>query len=216
MWPQNIKAVLFDMDGTLVDSENLHYQNTVQLCEIYGGYFSHDDDDAFMGRTMSYIFNAIKERFADSSVTFADFQKANEALFAEGITKEHLFKGVREALDYLQQKNIPLCLVTNSEKNNAEVALKKTEIWDYFDKIITSHDVANGKPHPEPYAKAADFINIAIENCMVVEDSEAGIESGLKAGAYVVAIKGSLPEDKLKKAHKIVENFAEIPFQKIF
>ncbi len=215
MWPQNIKAVLFDMDGTLIDSEGLHFQNTVQLCERFGGYFTAEDDEHFMGRTMADIFDEIKERFSPL-ISYEEFKEKSEALFAKGIKKEHLFEGVTEALSYLKSQNIPLCLVTNSEKNNAKIALTKTEIWDYFEHVISSYDVTNGKPHPEPYLLAAKLLNKDIKDCMVIEDSSTGIESGIKAGAYVVAIKGTLDEKALNKAHKIVENFSEIPFQTIF
>ncbi len=215
MWPHNIKAVLFDMDGTLVDSENLHYHNLVDVCKNYGYEFTTKDDDAFLGTSMTYIFEHLKDRFVNPP-SFEQFKEDNISLFEQVVEEKHLFKGVKAALDDLKAKKIPLSVVTNGEEKAAKVALTKTNIWDYFDKIITASDVKNAKPHPEPYLQAADFLNVDIKDCMVIEDSPAGIEAGIKAGAYVTAITTSVPSEKLKKAHKIVESFSEIPFKKLF
>ncbi len=215
MWPQNIKAILFDMDGTLVDSENIHFQNIVRICKDYGYKFTEKDDEDFLGTSMTYIFENIKGRFS-KPMTFEEFAEQNISLFGQIVNKEHLFPGVKEALDYLKEKEIPLSVVTNGEEAAAKVALTKTEIWDYFDHVITASHVTKAKPHPEPYLKAAALLNVDIKDCLIIEDNPTGIESGIKAGGYVVAIKTSVPMEKLKQAHKTVEKFAEIPFKKLF
>ncbi len=215
MWPQNIKAILFDMDGTLIDSEALHFHNLVDICKGYGYEFTAKDDDKFLGTSMAYIFDNIRQNFT-KPVSFEQFKQNNISLFEKHVEQKHLFQGVVNILDYLYAKKIPLCVVTNGEEKAAEVALTKTKIWDYFDKVITATDVKNAKPHPEPYLQAAEFLKIDIKDCMVIEDSPAGVEAGIKAGAYVVAVTTSVPSEKLKAAHKIVEKFTEIPFKKLF
>ncbi len=214
MWPQ-VKAVLFDMDGTLIDSEHIHYNSLIDVCRRYGYDFTAGDETRFLGTSMRYIYDNIHKDFI-KSISFEQFRGDNIEYFEKVIGEQHLFTAVKESLDYLKGKKIPLCLVTNSEEQATDIALRKTKIRDYFDYVVTSANVKNAKPFPEPYLLAAQHLNMDIKDCLVVEDSPTGVEAGLKAGAHVVAITSSIKAENLKKAHKIVEKFSEIPFKKLF
>ncbi|MFV0321367.1 MAG: HAD family hydrolase [Alphaproteobacteria bacterium] len=214
-YPKKLTAVLFDMDGTLVDSEDLHYENVVAVCAEYGYEFTAHDNMRFMGHSMTNIFNALKPDFP-SDITFERFFDDNLARFEKTIKKEHLFPGVLDTLQYLKSKNIPMFVVTNGEQKAADVALSKTEIIHYFKGVITAAQVTKAKPDPQPYLLAAQNLNIPIEQCLIVEDSATGATSGIKAGGYVIALDHTMGRDQLQMANKIVTNFAEIPFKSLF
>ncbi|MFV0431482.1 MAG: HAD family hydrolase [Alphaproteobacteria bacterium] len=213
--PHNLKAVFFDMDGTLIDSEGVHFQNIVAVCREYGYEFTQEDDERFMGFSMTDIFNAIKPYFS-RPITFYDFYEGNVQRFAQVISREHLFVGVEEALQYLKSKQIPMYVVTNGEQKSADIALEKTAIRHYFVDVITAAQVQNPKPHPEPYLKAAAAANIPIEQCLIIEDSVTGTRSAVDAGGYVMALTHSQAASKLKLAHEIMTEFSKIPFKTIF
>lgn len=213
--PTNLKAVLFDMDGTLIDSEDLHYENVVAVCTEYGYTFTEYDNIRFMGHSMTNIYNDLKPHFPPQ-ITFDRFFNDNLARFEKTIKKEHLFAGVLETLQYLQSKNIPMYVVTNGEQKAADMALTKTEIIHFFQGIITAAQVTKAKPDPQPYLLAAQQLNIPIEQCLIVEDSVTGTTSGVNAGGYVVALDHTLGRAQLQMANKIVSNFTEIPFKSLF
>ncbi len=211
----HLKAVLFDMDGTLVDSEDIHYKNIIEVCAAYGYNFTDEDNMRFMGHSMTNIFDALKPSFPDH-ITFDIFFEDNVSRFEKVINKNNLFAGVTDALTYLKTKKIPMYVVTNGEQRAANIALSKTDIRHYFEGVITAAQVQNAKPHPEPYLLAAKALNIPIEQCLIVEDSVTGVASGVDAGGYVFALDHTMGAKALKKAHQIVSNFSEIPFKSLF
>ncbi len=210
-----LRAVLFDMDGTLINSENIHYQNIIEVCSSYGYHFTDEDNMRFMGHSMTSIFNALKPYFPPH-ITFDTFFEDNVSRFEKVIGKEYLFHGVIDTLEYLNKKNIPMYVVTNGEQRAADMALSKTGISHYFAGVITAAQVQNPKPHPEPYLMAAKALDIPISQCLIVEDSFAGVSSAIEAGGYVIALDHTMGAEQLKKANKIVSNFSEIPFKSLF
>ncbi len=211
-----LKAALFDLDGTLVDSEMLHHQNAIATCKEYGYDYGMDDFFRFHGQSMQSIFRQLKPQFTNQNISFDEFLKKNIDLFEQNINKDHIFDGVIGQLTLLKQFEIPTFVVTNGENRAAEISLNKTALISYFDGCIAAGDVQNHKPHPEPYLKAAKQVGHDIKDCLIVEDSLTGIEAGLKAGGYVVAIASSVDIAQLQHADLAVENFAQIPLQKLF
>lgn len=211
-----LKAALFDLDGTLVNSEVLHHQNAVTICKEYGYDYTLDDFYQFHGKSMQVIFDQLKPRFTNQDINLEQFAKKNFDLFEKAINKEYIFDGVVQQLQRLRQSNIPTFVVTNGENQAANISLTKAELMQYFDGYLAASDVKNHKPHPEPYLTAAEKIGYDIADCLIVEDSLTGIESGLKAGGYVVAVATSLDISQLQHAHLAIENFTQIPLEKLF
>ncbi len=211
-----LKAALFDLDGTLVNSEVLHHQNAVTVCKEYGYDYGMDDFHQFHGHSMEWIFSQLKPRFTNQDITFDQFLKKNIDLFEQKLGKEHIFDGVVEKLQLLRNFDIPAFVVTNGENPAARISLRKTELEPYFQGFLAASDVQKPKPHPEPYLKAAKQMGYDIKDCLIVEDSLTGIEAGLQSGGYVVAVASSLDISKLQHAHLAVEDFSQIPFEKLF
>ncbi len=210
-----LKAALFDLDGTLIDSEKLHFRNSVTVCKKFGYDYTEADFFSFLGKSMTDIFASLQPRFSQK-VDFDTFYRMKVELFAQNISKEHIFDGVEEHLSWLKHNNIPCYVVTNGENIGAKHALEKTNLMAYIDGFIAAGDVQNPKPHPEPYLMAAKKIGCDPATCLMVEDSLTGLRAALDAGGYVVAVPTSVKSAQLQHAHYVADDFASIPFKVLF
>ncbi len=189
-------AVLWDMDGTLVDTEPYWMAAETALVESFGGSWSHEDALRLVGSGL-----------IDSAVIL---QNAGVAMEAEAIVS-HLtdvvqqslrtqgvpFRpGARELLRDLRDAGIPTGLVTMSLRR---MALDVVELIDFeaFDIVVAGDDVENPKPHPEPYLQGAALLDVDIAEAIVIEDSPTGVRAGLASGAVTLAVPHIVPLDGL-------------------
>nr|WP_308162015.1 HAD family phosphatase [Microbacterium sp. ISL-59] len=194
-------AVLWDMDGTLVDTEPYWMAAETALVESFGGSWSHEDALQLVGSGL-----------LDSAVIL---QRAGVAMEAQAIV-DHLtdavqdslrtsgvpFRpGARELLRDLRSAGIPTGLVTMSLRR---MALSVVGLIDFeaFDLVVAGDDVDNPKPHPEPYLQAAALLDVDITNVIVIEDSPTGVRAGLASGALTLAVPHIVPLDHLG-AHQL-------------
>lgn len=186
---KNIKAFLFDLDGVLVDTEDAY---TDFWRDIDKRYPTGVDNFALVikGNTLQRIFECY---FPD-----ADVQAEIVALLKqwEASMKYSLFDGVYELLCHLRSAGILMAIVTSSSRRKMETLYDSVPGFaDFFDAVVTDGDVSAGKPDPEGYCAAARMLGVAPSDCVVVEDSLAGIEAGRRAGAYVVGVATTNPAE---------------------
>ena len=195
------RAVLWDMDGTLVDTEPYWMAAETALVERFGGTWSHEDALQLVGSGL-----------IDSAVIL---QNAGVAMEAEAIVS-HLtdvvqdslrtqgvpFRpGARELLRDLRDAGIPTGLVTMSLRRMALSVVELIE-FEAFDIVVAGDDVDNPKPHPEPYLQAAALLDVDIADVVVIEDSPTGVRAGLASGAFTLAVPHIVPLDHLG-AHEL-------------
>jgi len=170
------------MDGTLIDSEILCNQAFKDL-------IPHIDVPvaslvtSFSGRKLAWIFSEIEERFRCKLPEDIEerYRRRVEELFDSELAA---FTGVHEALEEIE---LPICIATSAPLKKATHALSKTGLYRYFDgKIYSSYEIGSWKPEPDIFLHAARQMNVMPNNCLVVEDSAAGIEAAQKAGMKVV------------------------------
>lgn len=183
------ETVIFDLDGLLVDSEITWYQVTKDLVESYGGSFLLEEyvknhsgktivDNAELFRT-TYHIPLDRE-------TIAQNMKAAESRYVgEGIP---LKKGARELLSFLKENGYRVLLGSSSEKERAIRILESNQVDGYFDDIVVGYDVKRSKPFPDIFLLAAKRAGSKPENCLVLEDSAAGIQAADAAGIPVICI----------------------------
>ena len=199
----NTIGVLFDLDGVLIDSENLYTEFWSNIDKMYPTGVA---DFAFeiKGNTLTKILNTY---FHDVELQ----EKIKELIHEfEYQIKYPIYEGVMEFLEALKSNNIPIAIVTSSdnEKMNSLFA-QHPKFKEYFDVIISGSDVKQSKPHPEGYLIAAKAIGVNPEDCFVFEDSLQGLAAGMASGATVIGLTTSNSVDKLKnKAHKLIDGFA--------
>ncbi len=187
---KDIKAVLFDMDGVLTDTEKYYHKFWLEAARECG-YTEFTREDALDLRSgwRGYTIPLMKARFGEDF----DFMKVRNLcadkmvafLEENGI---ELKPGVHEIMKYLKGKDIKIALVTATELKTATARLTKIGLIDYFDKVISAHELERGKPFPEPYLYACKEIGVEPEDAIAVEDSPNGVKSAIAAGCNTVMI----------------------------
>jgi HAD superfamily hydrolase (TIGR01509 family) len=185
----DLAAVLFDMDGTLVDSEKVWSVALDELAAHLGGALSLAAREAMVGTSMGQSMSILHDDLGRPELPAAEsatwLEDRMKELFAEGLLWQ---PGARELLDELYAADIPMALVTATGRGLVDVALT-TIGAHYFDAVVVGDEVANVKPHPEPYATAARLVEAADpRHCVAIEDSLTGVTSARAAGCTVLAV----------------------------
>ncbi len=185
-----MKAVLWDMDGTLVDSEKVWDISLAALYEKLGGELTHEVRASMVGsvaeNTMRIIYTDLGreldlDAMAESSRWLNDY---TADLFEGGLP---WCDGAKELLDALTAERTPMALVTNTQRALTERALNGIG-RQYFSATVCGDEVTNGKPAPDPYLRAAELLGLAPEQCIAVEDSVTGTAAAESAGCPVLVV----------------------------
>ncbi|MFK7737829.1 MAG: HAD family hydrolase [Pirellulaceae bacterium] len=194
-WAHEIVAVAFDMDGLLVNTEDLYSQVGDIVLKRRGRRFTPELKNRMMGLPASEAFQAMidHEKLTDSIATLAD---ESEEIF-DGLLESDLqvLPGVFELLEKLDSSGAPRCVATSSTPHFAKRVLTLIEAHDRFDFVITAQDVENGKPAPDIYLAAAERMGAPIESVLVLEDSHHGSQAGARSGACTIAVPGDHSRD---------------------
>jgi HAD superfamily hydrolase (TIGR01509 family) len=185
-----MKAVLWDMDGTLVDSEKVWDVSLAALYEKLGGELTPEVRASMVGsvaeNTMRIVYTDLgldldHDAMAESSRWLNDY---TAELFDQGLP---WCEGAKELLDEFAAEHTPMALVTNTQRSLTARALKSIGPH-YFSVTVCGDEVANGKPAPDPYLRAAELLGVAPENCLAVEDSVTGSAAAERAGCPVLVV----------------------------
>lgn len=199
------QAILFDLDGVIVNSEPLHVQVFRLTLREHGHELSDSDYAAhFAGRTdaegFEQYFRFVQEQ-PNISLLMNDKAQRYLELAADQLVP---YNGVTALIHGLAQK-FSLALVTGSLRTEAHIALDACGVLDCFKNIIAAEDVINGKPDPVGYLLAAQKLSIDPQNCLVIEDSPSGIAAANAAGMQSIAVTSTHSADELRNATLIVD-----------
>ena len=198
-----IRFVLFDFDGVIADTEESNAAYLQRALRHYGVTLSEEER-----RSLPGIHDPSRlERFllrADRPVTletFRDYRKSLGNTYENGQLEP--MPGVGTVLEGLRKKGISTALVSSTSTHLIEAGLRRLGLMSYFDVVICGDMVHNRKPDPEPYRKAMEYLGADPRECLIIEDSPAGIQAGKAAGAWVVGFRGS----------RIIQNTSQADFQ---
>jgi HAD superfamily hydrolase (TIGR01509 family) len=195
--------VLFDMDGTLVDSEGLWTVGLIELAAEYGGTLSEAARLATVGvgtlESMIIVHEDIGQPWRDPAVSAARLEDRVVELFAAGLSWR---PGARALVEAVRAEGIPTALVTSTVRRLVTVALA-TLGPENFDAVVCGDDVAATKPDPLPYLRAAELLGVAASACVAVEDSPVGVASARAAGVPVVAVPHQVPVPRGDGVHHV-------------
>ena len=184
-----VKAIIFDFDGLLVDTEIVSYKIYKELLQQYG--YTHTKEEYaqnFSGKTERKNVENLIETYHLPWTLEEGLKKVLEVetrLLSQGVD---LKCGVKELLHFLKENDYKIGLATSSTKDRALNILRQHSIIGYFDSFVFGNEVEKGKPNPDIFLKACEKLNENPKNCLVLEDSEAGIEASYSANIPVICI----------------------------
>ncbi len=206
-----MKAIIFDLDGVLVSTDELHYQAWKKLADRIGVYFDREINHRLRGVGRMDCLEIILERYAGKTFTLeeklalAEEKNNTYRELLKTMSPADVAEEVRETLRELRRRGYKLGL--GSASKNAGFILEQTGLREYLDKISDGNNITKSKPDPEVFLKAAEFLGEEPLECLVVEDAEAGIRAGISGGMKTAAIGDAV---KCGLADYTLETFSEL------
>ena len=177
-----IKAVLFDMDGVIFDTEREYLKEWEAIFKKYGYKMKKEIYISVMGRGRKKVKEIFKEKFGeDLPIDKMYIEKDKMLKKAVENNKVPLKEGALELLEFLKENGYKIALATSAKRERVKIQVSHAKIENIFDAIVCSEDITNSKPDPEIFLKAAEKVCVNPENCIVIEDSEAGIKAAFNA-----------------------------------
>lgn len=194
------RAVIFDLDGTLTDTEKYFQRAWAEAGARSGFALDREKTLALRSLGMPFVDGQLKEWFGESCRP-AEIKAIAHSIF-NSIAAEHgvyLKPGAKELLAWLKAKGVVIALATAGTTDRAEKQLRETGVIGYFDKIISANMVARGKPAPDTYLHACNVLGVRPEEAIAVEDSPNGVKSAYAAGCRVIMVPDQTePDEEIK------------------
>ncbi len=204
-----IKAIIFDMDGTLVKSDDVGLSVVKIVTKKYLGlHLSKNEISEFIGIPDKEYYENILFKY-NCTIHIEFILNQHSELYEKYLHQFIVpYIGVKETIKYLSSK-YRLLLNSGSTRKQIEIILSKIGATKFFEYIVSRDDVCNGKPHPESYIKAIDYLNIPKNQILAVEDTESGILSAIHSGIKVVAFKNGY-DHRIANANHHINNIYEL------
>lgn len=204
------RGVIFDLDGVLTDTAELHYQSWARLADELGIAFDRQRNEALRGisRTESLkivLGDRAAEYRADQQAAMAERKNRHYQELVDRMTQADMLPGALDLLRGLRQARARVAVASSSR--NAKRVVDHLDIRDLLDAVIDGTDTERSKPDPTLFLMAAAAINVPPARCVVVEDAESGVEAGLAAGMTVVGLG---PRGRVGRAHRVCESLTEL------
>ena len=203
-------AIIFDMDGVIVDTNAFHKKAIHQFCRKYGFELTEEQlRTSVYGRTnkdwITNLFGTLSENELHA------YAEEKEQLFREMYAPYiKPVKGLVAFLEKLVNASIPRAIATSAPRANVDFVLDKTMLGKYFDTILDERMVSLGKPNPEIYLKTALALGFPNDRCIVIEDSLSGVTAGVKSGSKVIGITTTHTREELTEASFVINDFDEL------
>ena len=208
-----IKAVIFDMDGLMIDSERVTFEGYQHVLAKENLTMSEEKYKTLLGKPVKAVHDLFKEDYGpqyDVDQIIKDVHAYIAKRFeTEGVPLE---PGLVELLKYLKENNYKTIIATSSHRNRVDLIVKQAQIDQYFDDSICGDEVTKGKPNPEVFLKACQKLQVSPQDALVLEDSESGINAAYNAEIKVIGIPDmKYPEEKyVKMTYKIMDNLFQV------
>ena len=193
-----IKAVIFDLDGVIVTTDDCHYEAWKKMADEEGIYFDKEINNRLRGVSRTESLEIILERAEkvyteEEKVALATRKNGYYTEFIKKLTPADILAGAKETLDELKANGIKVAIGSSSK--NTPIILKQIGLDTYFDAVSDGNNISKSKPDPEVFIKAADMLGIPYDECMIVEDADAGVEAGKRAGMKTLSVHGAKGAD---------------------
>ncbi len=189
-------AVLWDMDGTIVDSEPYWMAAETRMVESFGGVWTHEHGIQLVGRGLEDSASILQRAGVRREIPDIVSTLTDEVTSMLRTSPPEFRPGAVDLLRALREAGIPTALVTMSLRRMADAVVAALAPHD-FDAIVSGDSARRPKPYPDPYLQAAELLGVDIERCIVIEDSPGGVRAGLASGAITIGVPHFLPLDDL-------------------
>ncbi|MEK9530037.1 MAG: beta-phosphoglucomutase [Flavobacteriaceae bacterium] len=211
----NVKAVIFDLDGVIVDTAQFHYMAWKKLAAEWNYALKKEDNEQLKGvsRMESVAKIAQWAGIYTTDEKLADVAKRKNDLYlalCANLTPNDVLPGIQELIDELKRRHVQIAL--GSASKNARFVLDRLGLSTTFDTIVDGNNVSKSKPNPEVFLKAAKQMGALPQSCVVIEDAPAGIEAALSAGMQVIGL--GTPHE-LQRAHLVMTTTENLTFKQI-
>lgn len=208
-----VKAIIFDMDGVLVDSEPFHVENEKRMFNKMGLDISDEEHAGYMGTATDVMWTKIiKNRNLTHDVADLTNLTIQESLpYFRSLEKIDPMPGLVELLEKFKSNKIPMAVASSSDPETISIILEKSGLKNYFLYAVSSSEIGKSKPEPDVFLYAANLLGVLPQNCVVFEDSKNGIKAAKNAGMFCVAFSGadSALQDR-NEADLHISHFSEL------
>lgn len=206
---KSIKAIIFDLDGVIIDSEPLHVNTEKRLFSEYGITVESEDWIRFKGLTPRAVFEFVRSKY-NLEEDLDIFLEKKHRYLAEAY--EGTLSLFPDFLPFVRRfrNGFVFALTTSTRRPLTDWVLSKFRLKDIFQVVVTADDVVHGKPHPEPYTKTIQHLKLRSSECVVIEDSINGVISAKAAGAKCIAVTTSFEKHELPEADVFADRLEDI------
>lgn len=206
-----MKAVLFDMDGVLVDSETYFMQGTYTWLKEKGYRGTFEEVCSIVGTSMKTTYEML-QKMLDYKYSIDEIEQFNTEYFSNNEVDYStiIMPYSIELMKFLKDNNIKMALCSSSPQKLIDKAVRQCGFDKYLDYIISGDSLKESKPNPEIYLKAASILNVDIKDCFIIEDSKLGIQAGKNAGIKTIALKDERFSQDQSKADYIFSSLHDI------
>lgn len=213
------EAVIFDMDGVLIDSEPLHIQLEEEIFKEIGANVSFEEHISFVGTTSHYMWEYVKNK-CNVPFTVEELVEMDRKRYFDYISKNDdaikPIEGVDELVKELYSRKMRLAVASSSPIEVIKLVVKRLKLESYFDELVSGDFVKRSKPYPDIFLYAAEKLLVKPERCLVIEDSNKGVLAAKSAGMKVVGfINPNSGNQDIKMADMVIRSFSELNYEKL-
>ena len=206
------RAVIFDMDGVLADSEPLYLQGINEVLKDFGMAITEDDHNELLGAAVGPTWDFIFEKYSPPASNDECVSRYDQTMVKLLSRPHEPLPGVRELLSELKRRGIPRAVASSSWPNWVKALLASTGLDGCFNVAVSSAEVENGKPAPDIFLHAAEAMHVEPERCVVIEDSRTGVIAAKAAGMYAVQLRAaSTALPPLPEADLALDRLSDLP-----
>lgn len=205
-----MKAVIFDMDGVIINSEPLHHKVEREIVEELGGKLSDEEVASFVGTTDYNMWSKIKKKF-NLELSVEELIEMKKERFMKEIDEIQLVPNFIDFMLSLYKKGYLMAIASSNNRKIVDTIVNKFQLYKYMKFIISGEEVKRSKPDPEIFLTAAKKMNVTPSDCIVIEDATNGVKAAKAAGMKCIGLKNTdTGKQDLSEADLIIENFNEL------
>jgi len=210
-----LEAIIFDMDGVIIDTEPFFHKSENLILKKYGHEVPIDYHYQFQGTTHEFMWGLMKEKYSLPETVPNLVMEANQ--LREELIEEEGLKTIPNVIDFIDRlvsKGPPISIASSSPEKDIINTINQFNLQNEIDYYVSGENVENSKPAPDIFLNVSNHFNVTPENCIVIEDSRNGVLAGAEAGMKVIAYENpNFPAQDLSVASKIVSSFKNLNYR---